>query len=88
MIQYSDSFVIFPGGAGTVQEMLALLIFKAMGNELMKEKPVVIFNRLNPDGETRFWDKLIALLKPWEGNELFSVVEELEEIIPAIEKDL
>ena len=88
MIQNSDSFVIFPGGAGTVQEMLALLIFKAVGNELMKGKPIVIFNRPNPDGETRFWDKLIAMLEPWKDDELFVVVEELGAIIPATEKFL
>ena len=33
MIQRSEAFIIFPGGAGTVQEMLALLIFKHSGIE-------------------------------------------------------
>lgn len=88
MIQNSDAFVIFPGGAGTVQEMLALLIFKELGNDLMHGKPVIIFNRLNPDGKTRFWDKLINLLEPWKNDNLFVVVDELSEIIPTIERKL
>jgi len=85
MIQNSDAFVIFPGGAGTVQEMLALLIFKQSGSDFMLNKSVVIFNRRNSDGKTRFWDKLIELLQPWSDEGLFSVVEELDEIIPEIE---
>lgn len=85
MIERSDAFVIFPGGAGTVQEMLALLIFKLNGNPLMKDKPVVIYNRLNQDGATRFWDKLIALLDDWNKQQLFEVVETLEALVPTLE---
>lgn len=36
MIERSDAFVIFPGGAGTVQEMLALMIFKHQGKKGME----------------------------------------------------
>ena len=82
MIERSDAFIIFPGGAGTVQELLALLIFKQLDHETMKNKPVVLFNRLNPDGTTRFWDKLIALLKPWHTEALFHVTETLDALLP------
>jgi Predicted Rossmann fold nucleotide-binding protein len=85
MIQKSDAFIIFPGGAGTVQEMLALLIFKKGGSDFMKDKPVLIFNRLNADGVTRFWDKLIDLLAPWKDEGLFTVVEDLDDLIPTAE---
>lgn len=88
MIENSDAFVIFPGGAGTVQEMLALLIFKQLGSDFMKGKPVVIFNRPTKDPEVRFWDKLITLLRPWNDGELFTTVDTLEEIIPTIEPEL
>ncbi|WP_269525160.1 LOG family protein [Coraliomargarita parva] len=83
MIENSDAFVIFPGGAGTVQEMLALLIFKQMNHPCMMGKPVILYNRLNPDGSTRFWDKLIDLLEPWENDTLYTIVEDLDAIVPA-----
>ncbi|MEM7792437.1 MAG: LOG family protein, partial [Verrucomicrobiota bacterium] len=87
MIQHSDAFVIFPGGAGTVQEVLALLIFKQMDHSLMHGKPIIIFNRPVEGTEAKFWDKLIELLKPWNAQSLFKVVDRLDEIIPSL-KDL
>ena len=86
MIQRSEAFVIFPGGAGTVQEMLALLIFKQTGSDFMQGKPVIIFNRKDSRTGVRFWDNLIALLQPWCDEDLFHVVNELEEIIPAVDR--
>ncbi len=85
MIENSDAFIIFPGGAGTVQEMLALMIFKHQGNSTMKGKPVVVFNRKDANG-TRFWDPLIGMLKPWCYDSEFVVVEELEDLIPTARK--
>jgi uncharacterized protein (TIGR00730 family) len=82
MIENSEAFVIFPGGAGTVQEMLALMIFKHQGNPTMQDKPVVVFNRRDSNG-VRFWDPLIRMLQPWCAAGEFVVVDELEEIIPA-----
>jgi len=84
MIENSDAFVIFPGGAGTVQEMLALLIFKQIGHPLMGGKPVLVFNRALPDSPARFWDRLIAMLGPWRSEGLFDVVNTLEDVVPAI----
>lgn len=81
MIENSDAFVIFPGGAGTVQEMLALMIFKHQGNPSMAGKPVIVFNRTDAHG-VKFWDPLIAMLKPWCEKGEFVVVDELSEIIP------
>ncbi|NBB80693.1 MAG: hypothetical protein GVY36_14815 [Verrucomicrobia bacterium] len=86
MIQRSEAFVIFPGGAGTVQELLALLIFKQSGSDFMQGKPVIIFNRKDTGKGVRFWDNLIALLKPWCDDDLFHVVNEIDEIIPAIDR--
>jgi uncharacterized protein (TIGR00730 family) len=86
MIQRSDAFIIFPGGAGTVQEMLALLIFKQTGSDFMKGKPVIVFNRLDKTHNVRFWDKLITLLAPWGQDDLFVVVDELEELIPTVQR--
>jgi predicted Rossmann-fold nucleotide-binding protein len=83
MIQNSDAFVIFPGGAGTVQEMLALLIFKQSGHPLLSGKPIVLYNRRA--GERGFWDKLIELLKPWQSQSLFTIVDDLEAVLPTID---
>jgi predicted Rossmann-fold nucleotide-binding protein len=84
MIENSDAFVIFPGGAGTVQELLALMIFKHQKNPLMEGKPVVIFNRQSGAGG-QFWDPLIDLLSDICAAGDFMVARELEDILPAIQ---
>ncbi|MDP4779394.1 MAG: LOG family protein [Akkermansiaceae bacterium] len=85
MIENSEAFVIFPGGAGTVQEMLALMIFKHQGKKGMANKPVIIFDRMDASGN-RFWTPLIKLLREWCYDGEFIVVEELEEIVPTVRK--
>jgi uncharacterized protein (TIGR00730 family) len=85
MIERSDAFVIFPGGAGTVQEMLALMIFKHQGNKGMAGKPVVVFNREDAGG-TRFWTPLIKVLRNWCDDSQFVVVEELDDIVPTVKR--
>lgn len=87
MIENSDAFVIFPGGAGTVQELLALMIFKHQKNPLMAGKPVVVFNRANADG-VRFWDPLIELLDGLCQPGDFVVADELGAILPAVQGGL
>ncbi len=84
MIERSDAFVIFPGGTGTVQEMLALLIFKHQRIEGMEKKPIVIYNRRDEKTGLRFWDPMIKLLRPWSREGDFAVVNELDEILPAL----
>ena len=84
MIENSDAFIIFPGGAGTVQELLALMIFKHQRHPLMVGKPVVIFNRMTGEG-LRFWDPIIALLGKMCRGEDFAVADNLEDILPAIQ---
>ena len=83
MIEHSDSFVIFPGGSGTVQEMLALMILKHQQHPLMAGKPIVIFNRKDDAGQF-FWEPLIQMLSSWGENGEFIVVEDLLEIIPTL----
>ncbi|MGJ8633586.1 MAG: LOG family protein [Luteolibacter sp.] len=85
MIERSEAFVIFPGGAGTVQEMLALMVFKQQNNKEMKDKPVIIFDRLDSSGE-RFWTPFITLLGEWCYDGEFIVVNELEDIVPTVLK--
>ncbi|MFD2258093.1 LOG family protein [Luteolibacter algae] len=85
MIERSEAFVIFPGGAGTVQEMLALMIFKQQNKKGMSNKPVVIYNRPDESGR-RFWDPMIRLLGEWCYDGEFTVVENLDEIIPTVKE--
>ena len=87
MIDHSDAFVIFPGGSGTVQEMLALMIFKHQGHPSLVGKPVVIYNRKDAQGKN-FWTPLIELLSTWCYDGEFVVVEDLTELIPAVQKVL
>ena len=83
MIQNSDAFVAFPGGSGTVQEVLALLILHQQGDPLMARKPIVLYNRIDQDG-IPFWDPLIRLLKEQGVDHLITAVQGLDEILPAI----
>ena len=85
MFENSQAFVIFPGGAGTVQEMLALMIFKHQGKRGMLEKPVIIFDRMDASGK-RFWTPLIKLLSEWCYDEEFIVVREFDEIVPTVKR--
>ncbi len=84
MIEHSDAFVIFPGGSGTVQEMLALMIFKQQGHRSMAGKPVVVFNRTDAKG-VRFWDPLIQMLGTWCYDGEFIIVDDLSNIIPTLQ---
>ncbi len=83
MIENSDAFVIFPGGAGTVQELLALMIFKHQKHPRMEGKPVVIFNRKHAPG-IFFWDPLIDLLSDLCETGEFLVAKSMEDIVPAV----
>mgnify|MGYP002635509186 CR=1 FL=1 len=84
MIENSHAFVAYPGGAGTVQEVLALLLMKQDGNPLMKNKPVVLFDRKDEATGHRFWTPFIELLQDTCCKDEFQIVRELDEIIPAV----
>lgn len=83
MINHSDGFIVFPGGSGTVQEMIALMIFKHQGHPSMLGKPVVIFDRVDAKGVS-FWTPLIELLTTWCFDGEFLVVNELKQLVPTI----
>lgn len=81
MIERSDAFIIFPGGAGTVQETLALIIYKHQKHPAMAGKPVVLYNRQDEHGG--FWDPLHKLLEPWVAPGDLTIVSEHEQLVPA-----
>ncbi len=53
----------------------------------MKNKPVVVFNRRDSDGNG-FWDPLIALLEDLCEPADFEVATTLDEILPAVTRHL
>lgn len=83
MFQRSDSFVILPGGIGTLEEVVELLSWSRLG---LHGKPVVFYN---PRG---FWEPLFRLfqhtvderLTPPEFMDAWVSVERVEEIVPAL----
>lgn len=85
MIENSESFVIFPGGAGTVQELLALMIFKHQGNPLMKGKKVVIYNRPDSKGGG-FWDALVPLVDSMSKPGDYEVADSLDEVMEILKE--
>lgn len=83
MFERSDSFVVLPGGIGTLEEIVELLSWRRLD---LHAKPVVFYN---PRG---FWDPLFALfqhtvdenLTPPEFMQAWIAVEAIEEVIPAL----
>jgi uncharacterized protein (TIGR00730 family) len=80
----SDAMVALPGGIGTFEELLECLTWKQLG---LHSNPVVI---LNAEG---YYDKLLScidlmveeqMMRPIH-KEMFVVVNEPEEVLPAIE---
>lgn len=83
MFQRSDSFVILPGGIGTLEEVVELLSWRRLD---LHAKPVVFYN---PRG---FWEPLFQLfqhtvdekLTPPEFMQAWTTVDKVEEIVPAL----
>ena len=83
MFQRSDSFVILPGGIGTLEEVVELLSWRRLD---LHAKPVVFYN---PRG---FWEPLFKLfqhtvderLTPPEFMQAWTSVETVDEIVPAL----
>jgi len=85
MFEESDAFVALPGGIGTLEETVEMMTWMQLGRH---RKPVVIANLAG------FWDPLIGLLDHMEGEgflhrsptgaELYTVVERIDDILPAI----
>jgi uncharacterized protein (TIGR00730 family) len=87
MIDRSDAFVIFPGGAGTVQEMIALMIFKHQRHPSTVNKPVIVYNRRDASGKG-FWSPMVDLLRTWCFDGEFTVVDDFDRLIPTVEQEM
>ncbi len=86
MIEESDAFVIMPGGCGTVQELLALLLRKGRKHDTTKAKPIVVFDREMNEGR-RFWSPLLDLIRSIDPEMKVQVANTREEILPLIEAE-
>jgi uncharacterized protein (TIGR00730 family) len=83
MFLRSDSFVVLPGGIGTLEEVVELLSWRRLE---LHAKPVVFYN---PRG---FWDPLFKLfqhtvnenLTPPEFMDAWVSVDTVDEIVPAL----
>ena len=83
MFQRSDSFVILPGGIGTLEEVVELLSWRRLD---LHAKPVVFYN------PRAFWEPLFKLfqhtvdekLTPPEFMSAWMSVETVDEIVPTL----
>jgi uncharacterized protein (TIGR00730 family) len=77
MVEHSDAFIILPGGAGTLQELLALLLLlREQGNPLMiykgaptQFKDIVLVNSLLEGANKGFFDPIIKLIEVFDYQE-------------------
>lgn len=85
MIKESDCFVIMPGGLGTVQELLALIILKQQGHDMTKDKNIIVVNR--KEGENGFWAPMLDIIEQYKALDTLHVVDSFSDSIKKI-KDL
>lgn len=85
MFELADAFVIFPGGLGTLDEAIEMITWKQLR---LHDKPIVLLD-LGGYWATflKFIDESIAMgfAKP-AVKELFRVVHEVDDILPALAK--
>jgi hypothetical protein len=84
MVDYSDAFVILPGGLGTMDEFFEIFTWWQLG---MHDKPIII---CNVDG---YWDLLITLIDkliaegfcPANNKDFLIILDSVDGIIEALE---
>jgi len=98
MIEESQALVIMPGGTGTVQELMALLLLKHAHEDkskpyLMRDKnygskPIVLVNYTVTDShgnEKKFWDPLVKLADTYGFKKDFIVVDTVKDAVAALD---
>lgn len=84
MFEQSDAFAVFPGGIGTLEEVVELLSWRRLH---LHRKPIVFFN---PNG---FWDPFFALMdhtvrehvSPAWINQTWGVTATVEAVLPTLQ---
>jgi uncharacterized protein (TIGR00730 family) len=87
MFEQSDAFAVFPGGVGTLEEVVELLSWKRLE---LHSKPIVF---LDQAGFWRpFYDliahTIAARVTPEWAPDMWRSVEQVEKVMPAIREDL
>ena len=85
MFELSDAFVVMPGGLGTMDETFEIITWRQLG---LHDKPVILVNN------NQYWEPFRALVKHIIDSgyarencmDLFTIVDSIDEVIPAIEK--
>jgi len=83
MFDRSDGFIVLPGGLGTLDEAIEVVTWK----QLRQHRKPIVFLSVNG-----YWEEFRALVAKTVGHdfahekigELFTVVTEVEEVLPAI----
>ena len=83
MFEEADAFAVFPGGIGTLEEVIELMSWRRLG---LHDKPIVFYS---PDG---FWEPLFALLRHTVSENLtpaafldsYRAVDTVEAILPTL----
>ena len=83
MFEQSDSFVVLPGGIGTLEEIVELLSWRRLD---LHRKPIVFLN------QNGFYETLFALIQhtidanfsPPEILEAYRSVDRVEDVVPAV----
>ena len=85
MAELSDGFAVLPGGLGTLDEMFEMVTWKQLR---LHDKPIVLVDVAG------YWKPLLTLIshivdagyaRP-ENEQLFTIVEEVAQILPALER--
>lgn len=87
MFDLSDAFCVLPGGLGTLDETFEILTWRQLG---LHNKPIVLANLGG------FWQPWLDLVEATvaggftrpEARRLFSVVDSVDQVLPAVRRDL
>ncbi len=96
MIEKSQAFVVMPGGMGTVQELMALLLLKhakengkpyLMRDDKFANKPIILVNHeVDHDGKrVKFWKPLVDMAKKFGFEDDIIVVDSIDQAMQQLE---
>lgn len=84
-IETADSFIIFPGGPGTLQEATTL-ISNNYYNKKNSKKIILVDSEYFDGLSKQYWDMYQAGLINTQPSELFSIVDDVDEILEEIQE--
>lgn len=84
MVDYSDAFLVLPGGVGTLDETCEIMTWRQLG---IHDKPIVVANVKD------YWTPFLSMIDHIvdqgfmreDDKKIISIVDKLEDIMPAFE---